>query len=127
MVEHLKEDLCFLPLGHILHVDLFMLAFLDQFDLHVVPPFLVIYQKTKSPGAQENFFCHWLCLLTYCPVGTTFLVYINRRVSMGKTKSDEEKLNFQISFTLQQAVGRRLIEQCRLDNISVQNALRFIV
>ena len=46
---------------------------------------------------------------------------------MGKTKVDEEKLNFQISFTLQQAVGRRFVEQCRKDGLSVQNALRFII
>lgn len=70
-------------------------------------------------------------MLTYMyhPVGIINMVYtyMYRRVSMAKSKPDDEKLDYQISFTLQRSVAKRFVEQCRADNTTVQQALRFII
>jgi hypothetical protein len=45
----------------------------------------------------------------------------------GKRVLPEQKLDYHINFTLQHAAGQRFAEQCRKENVTVQEKLRYLV
>jgi len=45
----------------------------------------------------------------------------------GRRVLPEQKLDYHINFTLQNSIGKRFVQVCREENVTVQEKLRFLV